>query len=424
MLMLRLSSRAVSPAAALGGSTGRRLSGWPAFAVAASVIGLALYASATPTPLYAVYQSDWDFSTLVLTLVYGVYCFGVLGALLVAGSVSDEVGRRPTLTVALAGLVGASVLFALAGSVAWLFAARLVQGIATGVALGAAGAAMLDLHPRGDAGQVGLVTAVVSVLGVSAGAIFAALLVEYGPAPKVLPFVVVGSLFAAALAGVVALREPVRDASGLRLKVHRPRVPAALRGAFALSALAVLASWSIAGVYLSLGPSLVSDLLGSESLVAGGLAILAFFVPSALSQLRWHRVAASRAVAGGAATLAVGTALTVAAVSTGSAAPFVIASVVAGTGFGIAFLGALRSLAAVIPNGHRAGVMSAFYVVAYLSLSLPAIGAGLVAPELGIEGTYGLFGSLVVAIAIAVAVLASRAASAAARVPEPQVRAA
>ena len=54
--------------------------------------------------------------------------------LLLAGGVSDQVGRRPVLLVALAGLVGQGLLYLFADSAAWLFAARGLQGLATGAA--------------------------------------------------------------------------------------------------------------------------------------------------------------------------------------------------------------------------------------------------------------------------------------------------
>src|SRR4051794_8282321 len=118
-----------------------------AYAHVAAVIGLVLFASSTPSPLYGTYRALWGFSPVVLTLVYATYAIGVLAALLVAGRVSDEAGRRPVLLVALAALVGASVLFMAADSVAWLFAARAVQGLAPGVVLGAARAARAGPHP-------------------------------------------------------------------------------------------------------------------------------------------------------------------------------------------------------------------------------------------------------------------------------------
>src|SRR3954469_14617311 len=75
----------------------RQLSPRLAYAHVAAVIGLALFASSTPSPLYGTYRALWGFSPVVLTLVYATYAIGVLAALLVAGRVSDEAGRRVAL---------------------------------------------------------------------------------------------------------------------------------------------------------------------------------------------------------------------------------------------------------------------------------------------------------------------------------------
>src|SRR3954452_23928866 len=128
----------------------RTLSPRLAYALAASVIGLALFASVTPSPLYGIYSQLWDFSPAILTLVYGTYAFGVLTTLVLAGRLSDEVGRRPVLLIALGTLLATSLIYMVADSVACLFVARGLQGLATGLALAAASAALLDLHPRRD----------------------------------------------------------------------------------------------------------------------------------------------------------------------------------------------------------------------------------------------------------------------------------
>src|ERR671935_1984689 len=205
-------------------TTRRQLGTTAAFGLVASIIGLALFASATPSPLYGLYQQEWHFSTPVLTLVYAVYCFGVLGALLLVGRISDDVGRRPVLAVALAGLLAAGALFTVASSVGWLFAARALQGITTGVALGAAGAALLDLHPRGDGSRVGLVNGVVSAVGIGAGAFVSSILVQYAPDQMVTPFLALLALIVVAMAGTLVLPEPVASTKRLRLQVQRPRV--------------------------------------------------------------------------------------------------------------------------------------------------------------------------------------------------------
>jgi MFS family permease len=142
----------------------------------------------------------------VLTLVYATYAFGVLASLVLAGRISDEVGRRPVLLTALGALMGATVLFMVADSVVWLFVARGVQGLATGLALGAASAALLDLHPRRDPAGVGLTNGVVSAGGMGLGVLVSATLVELLPAPRVLPYVTLFVLFAIAFAALALNR--------------------------------------------------------------------------------------------------------------------------------------------------------------------------------------------------------------------------
>ena len=146
----------------------RTLSPRVGYAVPALVVGLGLFASVTPSPLYRTYSVLWHFSPLTLTLIYATYAFGVLASLLLAGAASDEVGRRPVLLVALGALMGSSVLFMVADSAAWLFVARGLQGLATGAALSAASAALLDLHPKRDPAGVGLTTAVGAASGIGA----------------------------------------------------------------------------------------------------------------------------------------------------------------------------------------------------------------------------------------------------------------
>jgi MFS family permease len=381
----------------------RRLSSPLDFGLVAGIVVLALFASATPSPLYADYAADWGFSTPVLTAVYGVYAFGVLATLLLIGRLSDEIGRRPVLIGALSVLLVAIVLFMTARSVEWLFAARGLQGLATGAALAAAGAAMLDLHPRGDAVQTGLVNGVGSALGIGAGAAVSSLLVQEAPDPRVTPFLLVFVLFVAALAGTLGLREPVARMSALRVRPQWPSVPRSIRPEFALASMGVISSWSIGGLYLALSPSLAAQLFETHSHLAGGAAVLALAGPGGLSQLVFHRLAPRAAMGWGSLTLAAGMTATVLTLSTGSPALFLAASTITGVGFGVAFMGAIRLISTVAPVDQRASVMSAFYVVAYLSLSVPTLIAGLAVPGLGLEPTFRIFGSIVVALGLATA---------------------
>ena len=379
-----------------------------AFGLVAAIIGLALFASGTPSPLYGTYRELWGFSPVVLTLVYATYAFGVLAALIVAGRISDEVGRRPVLLAALATLMGATVVFMVADSVVWLFVARGVQGVATGLALGAASAALLDLHPRRDPAGVGLTNGVVSASGMGLGVLVSATFVELLPAPRVLPYVALFVLFAIALVGVARMPEPVGDRRRLRLTPQRPSVPAAVRRPFLLAALAVISSWSVGGLFLSLGPQLSATLFHTSDHLVAGLSVFALAGSGAAAQLAFGRTAPWAGAVGGSIALATGLLLIVLAAAEKSSAIYVAGAIVGGAGFGVAFLGALRALSAAIPPAHRAEVMSAFYVVAYASLSLPAILAGVLVTPLGLEATFELFGSVIAGLALIVAAEAWR----------------
>ncbi len=106
----------------------------------ASITVSFLAASSAATPLYATYQAAWGFSALTTTVVFGVYAIAFLAALLTVGRLSDHIGRRPVLLAGIAGQLIALAVFVDAHSLAALLTARIIQGLATGGAIGAVGA--------------------------------------------------------------------------------------------------------------------------------------------------------------------------------------------------------------------------------------------------------------------------------------------
>jgi MFS family permease len=379
------------------------------YVLMAAIIGLALFAAGVPSPLYGTYAELWALSPLVLTLVYATYAFGVLTTLLVAGRLSDEVGRRPVLLVALGTLIGATVLFALADSVAWLFVGRGLQGLATGVVLSAAGAALFEFHPRHDPARVSLANGVAGAGGLGLGVLVSSALVELLPAPRVLPFVLLTVLFAIALAGVWRMPEPVASRSRARLTLERPYVPRAIHGPFMLAALGAVASWSIAGLFLSLGPQLSAELFHTTNHLIAGIGVFALSGSAAAAQLAFSRTPPWEGASGGSLGLAAGMVLIVLASATDSASLFLAGAATGGAGFGVASLGALRALVPVIPAEHRAAVLSAFYLVSYGALSVPAVVSGLVVGSLGLRTTFEVFGAIAAVLALVTALYATHA---------------
>jgi MFS family permease len=368
-------------------STARGLPRAAAFWTLAAIFAALLAAASAPSPLYVVYQARWGFSAVTLTLIFAVYVLALLVTLLCAGAVSDHVGRRPAIVVALSLQIVAMVAFILADSVGWLFAARIVQGLATGLATSALGGAILDFQPE-DRRVAPLVNSVAPVVGLGAGALLAGLLVQLAPSPLRLVYWVLVAVYAVAIVAVLAMPETVsREPGWWRTLAPKVSVPPGLGGRFTAVAPGLVAVWALGGLYLSLGPSLAVSLLHSTSHIVGGLVIVALTSAGATATIATRATPARNATAGGSVVLLAGVGLTLIAIRAQSTPLFFAGTAVAGLGFGPAFAGAFRTLTADAPAEARAELVAAIYVVSYLAFSLPAIAAGIEVTHVGLRDT-------------------------------------
>jgi MFS family permease len=380
------------------GRVGRRLTGRPAVLVLASLIVALLASSAAPTPLYAIYQAKWHFTPITTTVVFGVYAMAVLVALLTLGKLSDHVGRRPVLLTAMAVQAGSLVVFATATGVPALLAARVVQGLSTGAALGAIGAAMLDMdRERGT-----FANAVAPGMGSASGAIISALAVRFLPDPTHLIYLALIGVLVVQAAAVAAMRETVSRTPGA-LGSLRPeiRLPRALRAPVLTAVPVLFAVWALAGLYGALGPALVRALTGSDEVVLGALSLFVLAASAVVATIALRRAAARTVMLFGILALITGVAATVMAVSLGSAAVFFAGSAIAGAGFGSGFQGGIRLVVPLAAAHERAGLVSLLYVVSYLGLGVPAVLAGFgVVHGGGLIDTARYYGAAVIALAV------------------------
>jgi MFS family permease len=391
-----------------------------AFYLLASIVVLMLAGSSAPTPLYAVYQAEWGFSPITVTVVFGIYAIAVLAALLVVGSLSDHVGRRPMLLAALALQAVAMVVFLTARGVPELVAARVVQGLATGAAVGAVGAGLLELdRVRGT-----LANGVAPVSGTATGALGSGLLVQYLPSPThhVYAVLLVAALVQAA--AVLAIEETSPRSPGARAAL-RPRfaLPADVRRPLHAAAPVLFAVWALAGFYASLGPSLIREIAGSHSLVLGGFALFVLAATSAVTVVAVRATAPRRVMLLGIVALAAGVALTLAAITAGSVALFLAGTAVAGIGFGGGFQGGLRTVVPLAAPEERAGVISIVFVISYVALGIPAVIAGfLVVDAGGLLDTAREYGVGVIALALVALWALVRSRPEPAQIPAAQTR--
>jgi MFS family permease len=375
------------------------------FWLVAGVLFLLLFASAAASPLYSVYQAQWRFSATTLTAVFAVYVLVLLLTLLVFGSLSDYLGRRRVIAVALAASAGACGLFLAAHGVGLLFAARALQGAAVGVATSAAGAALIDLQPD-RSGRGPVVTSAAVLLGLAVGGLGTSVLVQYAPAPTYLVWWLLLGASAAAAVAVLAIPETAPGRTGV-LAALRPRVavPRQARGTLAAALPVMIAAPALNGFYLSLGPSLAAQVLRSPDLVWGGLAIFLVTGMGAAATVAFRTVSGPAAMLAGCLFLLAGAVMTLAAIETGSAAAFLAGGAVAGAGVGTGFFaGAYRILTALASPGQRAGLVAAIWVVFYLAFSVPVVAAGVATTHFGLHQTAVVYCAALAVLAAAAAV--------------------
>ncbi|MCI3935085.1 MFS transporter [Streptomyces sp. AN091965] len=350
-----------------------------------------------PTPLYRGYQRSFDFSPLMVTLIFAVYVASLIPSLLIAGPLSDSIGRRKVLLPAVVLAALGSLVFALADGVGWLFAARLLQGLAVGAASGALTAALNELEPHGDRRRAALVSTVASVGGLGAGPLIAGLLAEYAPWPRVLPFVV--EIVLLVPAGIAMATLPTsRPATPWRPR--RPSIPASMRGVFVSSGTASFLAFSVIGLFLSLVPTYVTKLSGSGNLALAGGAVTLMLACSVAAQIAASGRPALVIQIVGLLLLAVGLVLLAVAGEIASLALLLVATVIGGVGQGLTFLGGITEINRLAPKSRYADVLSSYYVIVYLGVGVPVIGVGLLATGTGLLAAVQLFAAVVAALCL------------------------
>ncbi|AZG46181.1 MFS transporter [Gordonia insulae] len=362
-----------------------------AFWVVTATFVMVLFASAAPSPLYPVYQQLWGFSAFTLTGVFAIYVVFMLVSLLTVGSLSDHIGRRPVLAAALVLLIVSMILFVAADNVGVLMAARALQGLATGAAMGTLTATVVDLQPTPRLGSA--ITGAAPAIGLAGGVAMAGLFVQYAPAPRFLIYEVILALFAVLLIALLLVPE-TSERVGFTSRRHlvttlapQVRLPAGVRRAFLAAVPALVATWSLGGLYLSLGSSVVARVFGVENHAEAGVLLFVFFASAAVTSLLITSRSAATKLAFGYPALAGGAVISLAGVLGSTLPLYVIGSVIAGSGFAATFLGALDTISAVTPAQQRGQVFSSVFVASYLAFSLPAVVAGIVVSHIGLRET-------------------------------------
>ncbi len=368
-------------------------------AIVALAFAVTMMGATLPTPLYGLYQQQIGFSELVVTVVYAAYAIGVLAALLLFGRLSDQIGRKPVL---LAGLVASglsAVAFLLADGLPLLFAGRIASGLSAGLFTGTATATIIDLAAPGRRGRATLLATAVNAGGLGLGPLIAGAVSEAAGDPLRVVFVVDLVLVAGLLALIAALPEPGARRGRARVTLQRLSVPPDVRPLFVPAALGAFAGFSVLGLYTAVMPALLVHEFGVTNRAGIGALVFLVFVASAIGQATLDLVPGDRAQAVGVSTLALGAVLQGAGITGGWLAVLILGGVVAALGQGLSFRAGMAAITGTAPGSRTAEVASTYFVVAYVALSVPVIGVGVLGAAVGRAAAGEIFSAVVAVVA-------------------------
>ncbi|MGD9697356.1 MAG: MFS transporter [Thermoleophilia bacterium] len=350
-----------------------------------SVLVLFAIGTSLITPLIPIYQDRQGFGDTVVTLFLGCYVVALVPSMLILGQLSDRVGRKRVLLLAIAILAVAQAILITEPPLAGLLGARAIQGIATGAFFGTCTAFLVDATPPGRRGFVATLGSVSVRLGLGSGPGIAGVIAQYTDSPLRLPFELHLAALAAATVLVLTLPETV-TARTRRPLTLRLAVPAAERAVFWRVLVPSGALFSLFdGVALSLIPVFLVRTLDIRNYAVVGAAGFLVLVSGAVSQVLLPRLPPRAAISwglAGAAAASVGVVLSAPA----SSAALALGSVAAtGAAAGLVFKGGVDLCTQIAPVSDRGKLMSSYYVACYLGgFSVPLLVVGILSDLVGL----------------------------------------
>lgn len=352
------------------------------------------FAAGAPSPLFVLFQQEWHFPAWVLTVAFAIYAITLLLTILITGSFSDYLGRRPILIGALLTEVASMLLFVFATNISWIIVARAIQGVATGAATSAFTAAIVELAPPRHKKMGALIGSTAPIGGLALGAIVTGFAIQFSQTPSLIIFSFLSVVFVLGTLVVYFSTETVpRRPEALRSLRPRLSIPVPARREFVASSLVLVATWMLAGLFFGLGPSIVRGIFQLNNGMINGLLVAIPPTFGVIASLSLGRIGPRHLTIIGVMMALVGAGLTTISVVEEWFPMLLMGAGFSGAGFGAAFSGVLRMLGPLALPPRRAELFAGVYLVSYLAYGAPALVAGVMIGVVGLLSTvigYGL----------------------------------
>jgi MFS family permease len=379
-----------------------------AFLSAVVSLAAVFVANAAPVPLYNVYRAEERFTSAGISLAVVTYSLGTIAALLVLGRVSNHLGRRRTAIASLSLLLVGCLLLLNVHAIGTLLIGRLLMGIGAGLASSSLTSYIVDTAPTSPVWLASVASSQGPMLGLTIGAIGSGTLVQFGPWPRELIYLVCAGLLALSAALVAISPETVTPTPvAWRTLLPRVQVPAEIRHLLPVATAVFVSTWATGAFYQAFVPTLVEDQLHTHSALVPGLVFAAYMAPSVLGAPIGGRFTTAAAQRLGMLAFLTGMIGIIAAIAGGNLTLFIIATVVAGAAQGIAISAATRGLLFGSTLTDRAPIFSAIYILSYSGAAFPSLIAGQLSSVFSLPQITLGYGALAL-VATLFAVIAAR----------------
>jgi len=380
------------------------------FWLAGYVFAITIAFSAVPAPLYVLYQARDHFGPLLVTIIFSVYALGVAASLFLVGHVSDWLGRRRILLLAVATNMASGLLFLLWPAVPGLIIGRIISGVSIGMLTATATAYLSELHATARPGaprtRAEIMAAAASLGGLGLGPLIAGFLAQYAGAPLVVPYLVFEVLMLVGCAFLLVTPETVRPPEQRHpYRPQRVAVPAASRGTFFAAGAATAVAFALFGLFTSLAPSFLAGPLNDRSHALAGVATCIVFGAAALAQIGTSRISLRRQLGLGLSVLTAGLIVVTVAIWNPSLPLLLAGGALGGAGAGAVFKGGISTVLQIAPEHARGEALAGLFLAAYLGLAVPVIALGFATQALSPRTALLGFSAL---LAVVIAVVARK----------------
>jgi MFS family permease len=337
-----------------------------AFVSAVVSLVVSFAAAAAPIPLYNIYRAEDGFTNVGISIAVVAYAIGTIAALLGLGRLSNHLGRRLTAIISLSLVLLGCVFLLNVHDMATLLVGRLLVGLGTGSASSSLTSYIVDAAPSRPEWLASVASSQGPMLGLTVGVIASGALVQFGPWPRDLIYLVCIGFLLLSAALIAISPETATPTPGAWRSRHLLPVAAAV----------FLATWATAGFYQAFVPALVEDQLHTRSPLILGLVFAGYMTLSVLGAPMGGRFTSAQAQRVGMIIFLAGMIGLCTAVTASTLVLFIIATIVAGAGQGIAISAAARGLLHGSTPAERAPIFSAIYLICYGGAAFPSLVSG------------------------------------------------